>query len=82
MPAHMRKLDLRLARMLRPKNWPALETLRDVVHYISASPGTLGKERKWEHAVTALDRAAITGDERDIAAATNAVALALAEEPV
>ena len=77
MPGRTRNLSLRLARTLKPNNWPALVTLGDAVHYISEVAEDRSKEPQWEFAVVALDRAAISGDENDIAAATRAVATIL-----
>lgn len=67
---------------LTPKNWPALVTLGDAVHYISELPEARRKEPQWVYAVAVLDSAATTGDEKDIALATHAVAVALATDAV
>jgi len=77
MPGRTRNLRLRLARTLTPKNWPALVTLGDAVHYVSELPEDQRQKPQWVYAVAVLDRAAISGDENDIATATRAVAAAL-----
>jgi hypothetical protein len=80
MPGRNRNLSLRLTRTLNPNNWPALVTLGDAVHYLSEFGEARRKEPQWAYAMAALDRAALSGDENDIAAATRAVAAVLARE--
>ncbi len=68
MPGRTRNLRLRLARTLTPKNWPALVTLGDAVHYVSELPEDQRQKPQWVYAVAV---------ENDIATATRAVAAAL-----
>jgi hypothetical protein len=51
-----------------------------LVHYISELPEARRKKPQWVYAVAVLDRAAITGDENDIATTMRAVAAALARD--
>jgi len=55
-------------------------TLGDAVHYVSELPEDQRQKPQWVYAVAVLDRAAISGDENDIATATRAVAAALGRE--